>query len=270
MVASSAWAVHEEWNQALCEVIFTQDNAGSPVYLDMDEDVQAKVFAQLGVEGLDGIDRLAAAVRNTLRMDTGEALFSAHVARLQAWRRKIRSLEGNFEVVDRPPVIALLAVFTLAAEAMTADSEHRANAYYPRLCRLLGVEESAAKRRLETAYRRHAETLWRGLNDWLSAADGRYGLPTAYALSHRYVGLPMSQALVRATDRRGFPRMFHQFGLPPGADVPPGDMVHLLDVWIRQNPSPASKNIQALWRDGSAQERIASVASVELLHWDGA
>jgi len=45
--------------------------------------------------------------------------------------------------------------------------------------------------------------------------------------------------------------------------------MHLLDVWIRQNPSPASRNIQALWRDGSAQERIASVASVELLHWDG-
>jgi hypothetical protein len=116
---------------------------------------------------------------------------------------------------------------------------------------------------------REAETLWRGLNEWLSASDGQFGLPSAYALSHRYIGLPVSQALVRAADRQRFPRMFSRFGLPPGAEVSSADMERMLDSWIQQVPSPVSKSLESLWQRGKARERIASVAVVELLSWDG-
>ena len=181
----------------------------------------------------------------------------------------IEDENGTTSALQSPPVLALLAVLTLAAEAMCRDSDYAANAYYPRLRRLLHVDDGQQGRRLETAYRQQAENLWSGLGEWLSAEDGRFGLPSAYALSHRYVGLPISQALVRAGDRQRFLRMFSTFGLPPGAEVSPADMERLLDDWIRQHPCPVSRNLESLWQRGQARERIASVAAVELLSWDG-
>jgi hypothetical protein len=151
---------------------------------------------------------------------------------------------------------------------MGSDQNVAAHAYYPRLAAVLGVTGDKPKQRLQGAYQSAAERLWRGLNDWLTMADGRYGVPTAFALTHRYIGLPMSQALVRASDRRHLVRMFLQFGLPPGSDLPPADMRRILETWIGQVPSPASKNLQALWNRTGAQERIAEVAATELANWD--
>ena len=105
---------------------------------------------------------------------------------------------------------------------------------------------SRQRSRLKAAYRKHAEELWGGLNEWLSAADGRLGLPTAYALSHRYIGLPLSQALVRSADRRQFPLMFHRFGLPPGGEISPADMERLLDSWLQMRPCPVSRSLESL------------------------
>jgi hypothetical protein len=163
-----------------------------------------------------------------------------------------------------------LAVLTLAAEEMGGDSAFAVNAYYPRLFRLLRVDDSNQQRRIQSAYRKQAENLWRGLNEWLSATDGRFGSPTAYALSHRYVGLPMSQALVRSADRLQFPLLFHRFGLPPGGEISPADMARLIDSWLQMRPCPVSRSLEFLWQRGQARERIASVAAVELRSWDGA
>jgi hypothetical protein len=269
MTLRTAWDRYEVWNQAFTRVVFTDDKAGRPVYLDMDEDVLQMVASEVGVDPSRALDELVAAVRGTLNLDSSRGpVFAQHTKRLSAWRRQLRTArdEGGRQP---PPVLALLAVLTLAAEAMCRDSEYAANAYYPRLRQLLHVDDPRQGRRLEAAYRHDAENLWRGLSEWLSAADGRFGLPSAYALSHRYVGLPISQALVRSADRQRFLRMFSTFGLPPGAEVSPADMERLLDGWIQQRPSPASKNLVSLWRRGQARERIASVATIELLNWDG-
>ena len=161
-------------------------------------------------------------------------------------------------------MLALLAVLTLAAEEMQHDQDYAGNAYYPRLFRVLKVDGERQQSRLTNAYRRDAEELWGGLNEWLSAADGRLGLPTAYALSHRYIGLPLSQALVRSADRRQFPLMFQRYGLPPGGEISPADMERLLDSWLQMRPCPVSRSLESLWDRGQAKDRIASVAAIEL------
>src|SRR5262249_10625260 len=149
------------------------------------------------------------------------------------WRRvTLRKARGDGQVPPTPPVLALLAALTLAAEEMQHDLEFAGNAYYPRLFRVLQIDDGRQRTRLQAAYRKDAEELWDGLNEWLSAADGRLGLPTAYALSHRYIGLPLSQALVRAADRRQFPLLFNRYGLTPGGEVPLADMEGLLDGWL--------------------------------------
>jgi hypothetical protein len=271
MAMSSAWQQYHAWNEALGSVLFTSANDGRPVYLDMDDDVLSQVALEAGVEPGDIQAHLAAAVRDTLNLSGAAAsVFGQHLRDLRLWRRvTVKKSRDEGSIPPAPPVLALLAVLTLAAEEMQHDREFGGNAYYPRLFRVLGIEDGKQRTRLTTAYRQDAEELWGGLNEWLSAADGRLGLPTAYALSHRYIGLPLSQALVRSADRREFPLMFHRFGLPPGGETSSADMARLLDSWLQMRPCPVSKSLESLWQRGQARERIASVAAIELRSWDG-
>ena len=265
-----AWERYELWNQAFSHVVFSARNDGRPVYLDMDEEVIGKVASEAGFEPAQAADQLTETVRRTLYLDASDGpVFWQHTEKLRLWRYGLRPGREKNDVLGPPPVLGLLAVLTLAAEEMGGDSAFAANAYYPRLFRLLHVDDSNQQRRIESAYRKQAENLWRGLNEWLSATDGRFGSPTAYALSHRYVGLPMSQALVRSADRQQFPLLFHRFGLPPGAEISPADMERFLDSWIHQHPCPVSKSLESLWQRGEARERIANVAAIELRSWDG-
>lgn len=272
MAVSVAWQRYEAWNRAFGSVLFTVVNAGRPVYLDMDDDVLSEVAVSAGTGAPDPARELVAAARDTLNLTGGGSpVFGEHLRNLRLWRRvTLKNAQDDGQVPPAPPVLALLAVLTLAAEEMQHDRDFAGNAYYPRLFRVLGVEDGKQQSRLLAAYRRDAEELWGGLNGWLSAADGRLGLPTAYALSHRYIGLPLSQALVRAADRRQFPLMFHRYGLTPGGEVSLADMEGLLDSWFQMRPCPVSRSLETLWSRGQARERIASVAAIELRSWDGA
>jgi len=271
MAVPAAWQRYEAWNRAFGSVLFTSANEGRPVYLDMDDDVLSEVAASAGSGEADAAQELALAVRDTLSLNpTGGPVFGQHLRNLRLWRRvTLRKARDDGQVPSAPPVLALLAALTLAAEEMQHDREFAGNAYYPRLFRVLQVNDRRQQARLQAVYRKDAEELWGGLNEWLSAADGRLGLPTAYALSHRYIGLPLSQALVRAADRRQFPLLFHRYGLTPGGEVPLADMEGLLDGWLGMRPCPVSKSLESLWVRGQARERIASVAAVELRSWDG-
>ena len=84
---------------------------------------------------------------------------------------------------------------------MNAADGMAANNYYGRLMQLLDVPEEM-RPRVQSDYQRQAEDLWGSLNEWLEAWEGVRGVPTAYAVGMRYVGLPMSQALVREHDRQ--------------------------------------------------------------------
>lgn len=252
MEKSAAWDGYDAWNRALAAVIFTPANADRSVYLDMDDDVLIQVATAAGAVPDQAAADLAAAVCGTLNLGGQGPVFAKHLRRLKRWRESLREEMTQARAPEPPPVLALLAVLTLAAEEMGHDADFAPNAYYPRLFRLLMIKDTGQQRRLRTSYMREAETLWRGLNDWLAAADGQFGLPSAYALSHRYIGLPMSQALVRAADRQHFPRMFSSFGLPPGAEVSVEDMRRMLDTWIRKYPARSA----GAWRPyGSATGR---------------
>ena len=55
----------------------------------------------------------------------------------------------------------------------------------------------------------------------------------------------------------------------PGSELIAADLERLLDLWIRQRPSPVTANLRRLWDGGKAREHIAGVVAVELAHWDG-
>jgi hypothetical protein len=258
---TSEWEAYDRWNEAIAQEIYTPSAAGRPVYLDIEEDVLAAVARRAGV-GESSTQALAAAVRGTLwLLPGGQNVFHGHLARLQRWQADPRRT---------PPTLALLAVLSLAAEAMRRGEGMSANNYYGRLRESLDVTDERVAGKLIRDYRAHAVTLWSSLNDWLEEWDGERGVPTAFAVTFPYIGLAISQALVRAADRRRLRSFFAAAGLSPGYSVALPVMQRLLDGWISQEPAPVSHSLRSLWqRDKTAQERITGVACIELEAWDG-
>lgn len=269
---TSTWVEYDRWNAVLAAEMFGEGHDGLPVYLDVDEGVLEECAKALGLQGGHGHDALVQTVRSTLDLDGPGGVLAEHLQRFLDWRRTVigrqgRRHKGAEGASVPPPVIALLTVLVLAAERMGGNANEAAHAYYPRLAEVLGLSE-VESRRLKQRFPT-TEAFWRGLNEYLEANEGLLGLPTAYALGHRYVGIPQSQALVRAGDRAKLPHFFRQFSLAAGSELIPSDLERLLDAWIPTAAPPVSANLQRLWRSSSAKERIAGVVAVELAHWDG-
>jgi len=266
------WDDYRSFNQAIADVFFSRDMAGLPVYLDFDEDTLALIGQQLNMPTDKVWDSLTESVLGMLSLQAQRGdVFSIPLSRTRQWIRSWQSTpRGDRKNLPAPPVLALLAVFSMAAELMGSDSTMAAGNYFGRLCQLLRVDDEQQKERLTKYYRRRVELFWNVLGLWLTGLDGMRGLPSAVALSHRYIGLSMSQALVREHDRRKLPRFFAMYGLDPGAEVSPREIEPYLKDWMARKPPPVSQNLVSLWgRQPAARERIASVVALELQSWDG-
>jgi hypothetical protein len=249
----------------LCEAVagelFGREKAGQPVYALAEDDALARIVRAAGLESANAKDVLLDAVRSTLHLDDdGVAPLRWHY---QACKRLARS------PLDTPTSLPLLVVLTMAAESMQAGSDMAANNYYGRLFPLLRVPTDRQSRFISD-YRNVAEVLWGSLNAWLEAWEGERGVPTAYAVGGmRYIGLPMSQAVVRRHDREGLHDFFALEGLPPGFRMGAPDMESALEPYATKEPSPLSKNLRRLWTIPPARERIVLAACLELEAWAG-
>lgn len=266
-MTDEAWANYLAWDRVLL-VAFFEGHEGEPVYLDMDEDRLSLVAQDMGLEPGSVEEKIRSVVVDTLELDRRD-VFRRHRLALAQWRGEVARSAEVVGPVPNPPLLPLLAVFVLAAERMGTSDDVAVHAYYPRLFEVLRVTDAGRQAHIREAFQSRSEGFWAALNRWLSLADGRYGLPTAYSISHRYVGVPMSQALVREVDRRRLPGLYRQFGLAPGTQMAPSDMQRLLDIWIDQEPPPVSAGLVRLWRRAQTRERIAEVAALELLAWEG-
>lgn len=251
---------YESVSEAIADVMFGSAFAGRPVYALADSETLSRVLAAADVEG-DGATALARIVRTRIHLDeAGVAPFRSIVEATK--RHAERALET-------PPTLPLLVLLTHAAEQMQADEDLAPHNYYSRLHRLLHVPIDSYQR-VENDYRRCAELLWGSLNSWLEAWEGERGIPTAYAIGgHAFIGLPMSQAVVRQHDRGGLHELFALEGLSPGLRISPADMSAAMDPYAIASPSPLSAHLSRLWRVPSARARIVEAACVELEAWDG-
>lgn len=256
--ATDGWQRYLAWNAAVAEVVYPQNNETSPAYMDLDDDVVRLIAAAAHEDVSDPEKALAAAVQAVTIDERGFSLAKVS-SRTRRW--SVRSVEP-------PPCLAFLALTVVAAEGMGNTDEGLApTAYYARLARLLGLNDGDPA--LRRHYQRDAELLWKRVNRWLENLEGERGVPTAFALTHRYVGLPMSQALVREADRQRFPAMFSQFGLSPGMRLAPDDVATYLSMWLTAESSTATANLRRLWKRTDSHDRIAAIAAVELANWDG-
>ncbi|MBY0567339.1 MAG: hypothetical protein K2P70_08510 [Hyphomonadaceae bacterium] len=248
------------WRAAIADELFSEAAANIPLYVYLEPERFAAVAAKVGVS------------------ENPRAAFGKTISAVMRWRSP-SELWGYWRAataqwiaegkVGAPPSLALLVCLTLAAESMVADAEHAAHNYYDRLANLLGLNETETDQ-LKDAF---PETIafWQSLNDWLEDWQGERGWPTARAHDRRrYIGYPLSQALVREQDRRGLHAAFEHYQLQPMRVMSAAEMtVHLAD-WFGDSANNMSANLRRLWfTDQTARRRIAEIACAELSHWTG-
>ena len=269
---SPIWDEYLELDSAICQHFFHTGNEGRPVYLDVEPAELNSCGSLLGLEPGGFQDKLVSTTRRLLYLDDpGTPVLRRFEHANRDWFKSLRAARQiPGKRVPPPPTLGLLALFVIPAEQMGSHGGQGGShqRYYPVLTELLDIPGSIQKR-FVTSFAETVEDLWRGLNAWLESEDGRFGLPTAFSLSHRYVGLPVSQALIRETERRQLRRMFAQYGLGPSDAIANEEMQEILDEWISQVPSPASRQLQKLWKSQENRDQLSAIAVTELAAWDG-
>lgn len=265
-----------KWNEKVYQFYLDDDDATArPVYLDPTPEFFRYVESVFALPEGEGRRRLIDVVRGVLRAaDSGDDLFQSITYLRNRWRTDADARHGAVSLEDRvfpPPVAALLLVSVMAAQDMAeSDADGRrvsSTNYYSHLRDVLGLPPAQAdKLRRDFTV---TEQYWEDLAWWMEELDGRFGLPTARATTHRYIGLPISQAIVRSGDRAALRRMFAQYALAPGEVVSPQEMTEILIEWMSTVNAGAPKELIAKWREEGARARIVDVAISELGTWDG-
>jgi len=253
------WPRYNTWNSAIEAYFFRGRYANKPVYLDLEEQSLAAIAEMAG----DSASAFVEAVSPTLALPPNDdTVFGAHLQRAKAWVSSGR--------IGIPPFLALLAFFSLVAERMRTDSKFSASNYYGRLCSMLGLPGDAgpAKTKVQNNYMHQVPPIWSMYNEWVDADKGARGRPTAFPFDSRvHVGVPISQALVRESDRGKLWELFLTYRLQPGQQIAPSDMARLLRDWLpAASVSSALKN---LMQQPEGLEHAADVACLELQAWDG-
>lgn len=261
-----------ELDSALCRYFFSADKAGFPVYLDVEEEELEACGRTVGLSGREFHEALLREVRGLLVFgQQGVSVLREFERANLLWRKRLSEVRRDKGArLLPPPLVGLLAVFVIPAEQMGSEGGKGGShqKYYPRLEELLSIPQDERSRFIKN-FREVSEEFWQSLNLWLEFEDGTFGLPTAYSLSHRYVGLPVSQALIRETERRQLRRFFAQSGLSPADQITAGEMQDLLDEWVGRSDSPATRQLKKLWSEPGSREQVSEIAVTELHSWDG-
>jgi len=247
----------DAWRVAIADDLFSGAGAGAPLYLFIEQDRFAEIGKRLGVR--DGARaHLVACVAHRLDLAGGDP-FDYFRTETRKW-----DLGGK---VGPPPCLTLLVVLTLAAESMVADQDYAGHNYYNRLAGLLDLNADETER-MKRAFGATA-FFWQSFNDWLEEWQGERGFPTARVHDRRkYVGYPISQALVREHDRQSLHAAFERYNLQPMRRMSSAEMIDILNDWIVFGHT-APTNLVRLWADKSTRTRIAGIACDELSHWTG-
>ena len=257
--AESGLEPYVAWNKAIADRYFHDGNRDKPVYLAIDDDEITQLLAQVGDSG-PADESLAAAVRGTL--SRGDSRFVGHLVARTEWRRS--GMDGP------PPYLAVLALCVLAASRMARDPEAgiAPQAYYPQLNPLLSLPQFAG---MPPGFEQ-LESLWTDLCLWLDRDQGgRFGTSTATTHSFfKNIGWPISQCLLRESDRRRLPDFFRSAGLEPHLEIDVGQLWTLFLNWAQEGCGLSEQGLRVARRATSeVAQQIAAIIKREFDVWEG-
>ena len=238
-------------NDLIGEVLFSGRFAGRAVYLTLGYSEQIELASRLNcnVENLG--NRCCEIVSNILHRSNDPY---KHVTKASnKWR-----FSGQ---IGYPPFLALLFVFSYAAELMEADGDFAANNYYVRLTGALKVDGNYLR-----AGARSTEHFWKLLSRWLVDNDFELGRPTASSNGNwKYVSYPISQALIRASDRNLLQNIFIKYNFTSADQVTVDSIKPFVDDWMRS--SQPNARLKSTWQKGDLRQRIYEMACDCFYDW---
>ena len=265
-MATDFWANYRKWNELISERYLRPEFANRPVYLDVDDTDLSKIREAQGWEPGDDQADFVAVVANTLKTSLrlhGDLL---EIHMLRAKRRQGMAAE------EPPPFVAVLAFFSYAAFRMTTTEEAASHNYYTPLTEMIFGEDWTEEQRasVHKGYVKSGPTIWREFARWLEyTMHGSHGNPTAESLDRRVnIKYPLSQAILRTSDRENLKDCFAYARLRPGERLSGPDMEQVLARWVPG--SSLSSITKKIWaKGGQHRAAMAQIAVEELITWDG-
>lgn len=256
---------YHRWQDRLARTYFA-DRAGQPVVLFLDRND----LDDLADTGADAVRSLVDAVRTVVDPDRGTAMFEA-AGRLQAkWERGPRDVP--------PPTLPILALSVVAASEMHRDAAGAAHAYYIRLAQLLlpdgtheDVEDLRNKLGQQGAFT-DVVGMWRRLREWLIKADGAFGIstiPAAVPAHQARIGYPLSQTLVRRSDRAVLTRFFDRLDIQELGVPTPAALIKQLRIWTHGRTIGFSQRFLEALDDPDVQGLLPSLVHELAASWNG-
>ena len=265
-------AEYLRWNDAVAHAFFGPRAAGTLVHLDLDEATLASIGAEFGLDGPATLRAIADSVTPLLVTDgSRRSVLDAFNRLTEVWYRASRRRLSDLTELGPPPIVAVLALFSLAGRHMSALATRIGNksvsAFYLPLAVLLQAGQDNAKA-LETAVRKDSETYWDALRYWLELFDGRLGLPSAYAVGQRPVGLALSQTLFGEAELRQLYRMFEQLELTTAQGMSARELGIYVDFWLDIADTDVSKGMRRIWSNFLTRDVGLQVALAQLGAWE--
>jgi hypothetical protein len=250
------------WQERL-EHAFFVGRQDQPVVLFLDRDE----LQRLAHPGEDGPRSLAAAVREIVDVRLGTLMFGRALRLQTSWQH---------EAPTPPPTLPILALSVLAASEMRSDASARRHAYYLRLARALLPDgaQTQLDDLLHTLRERGAflgvVDMWEQLHQWLGQQAGAFGRSTIRGDAEQTrIGYPLSQTLVRRSDRAALTQFFAKLNLKSIGVPGPESLMGMLALWAGHHGHGLTDRFVQSLTDPNVRPILTPLLHQLATAWDG-
>ncbi len=251
------------WQERLAREFFT-DRRQQPVVMFVDRDQ----LNELADQGEDGPRSLASAVRELVDIAAGNEMFMSVAAAQRRWER------GDH--LAPPPTLPVLAITVLAASEMRARTNIAKTNYYLPLAEALTPEEPASVREsVHTSLSGLAFApvvdMWKRISAWLAERNGELGISTIPDNPGHWtrIGYPLSQTLLRRSDRAALSRLFGRLNLKQAGVPGPESLLTRLQLWVTGRSQGFSQTFLRAVADPDLRDLIKPLVHDLATSWDG-
>ncbi|OPG04673.1 hypothetical protein B1R27_24290 [Streptomyces sp. GKU 895] len=255
-------AAYRQWHEVFSAEFFGPDHALRSTILYVDDEIELRLAESYGIE-----TSLAQAVADELNWrDPERPLFSRIQRECEYW------VSGGTE--GPPPSLPVLALSVLAASRMASSGGMLRSNFYGRWIQVFSEELSGYRaNKLKKAFEDVAE-MWEQLDHWLQDMDGLFGASTVSTdEAHWKIGYPISQALIRGSDRQILTRFFATTRLRPHnqTGVSGRELLRRLRIWTAGRERHLSPRLMEELADPAetGETLITSLLKRLADDWDG-